>query len=117
MLWENGKEDVDGRATHRVKPGGEGPPAMTVGPALSRRFAPTSPAKRERCTLWVAPTSPAKRERCTLWVAPTFPRSGRGVLAPIQIQTSFCAVRSPPSWPVFSTPRGSINNILTSRSA
>jgi hypothetical protein len=29
-----------------------------------------------------------------------------------QIQTSFTAVRSPPSWPVFNTPRGSISKSL-----
>jgi len=34
-----------------------------------------------------------------------------------QIQTSFSAVRSPPSWPVLSTPRGSISNSFTSCSA
>jgi hypothetical protein len=36
---------------------------------------------------------------------------------PFQIQTSFGAVRSPPSSPVFTTPRGSINSNFTSRSA
>jgi hypothetical protein len=34
-----------------------------------------------------------------------------------QIQTSFPAVRSPPSSPVLGTPRGSISNSLTSCSA
>jgi hypothetical protein len=34
-----------------------------------------------------------------------------------QIQTSFAAVRSPPSSPVLSTPRGSISSSLTSCSA
>ena len=34
-----------------------------------------------------------------------------------QIQTSFSAVRPPPSWPVLKTPRGSISNSLTSGSA
>ena len=33
------------------------------------------------------------------------------------IQTSFAAVRSPPTWPVFLTPLGSININLTSSSA
>ncbi len=43
----------------------------------------------------------------------------RGVLSPErdQIQTSFTAVRSPPSWPVFNTPRGSISISFASVSA
>jgi hypothetical protein len=35
----------------------------------------------------------------------------------VQIQRSFSAVRSPPACPVLSTPRGSISNSFTSRSA
>ena len=36
---------------------------------------------------------------------------------PIQILTSFAAVRSPPSSPVLRTPRGSMSNSLTSLAA
>jgi hypothetical protein len=41
----------------------------------------------------------------------------RNPIGRVQIQTSFSAVRSPPSCPVLSTPRGSISNSFTSCSA